>query len=376
MKKIIILLLMLTMITGVFAGCKGNAPETTTAPETTGADSEIQPPPSVGAAQGVRIGIAMPTKDSAEWNRTGDLMKNELSSLGYAVTLDYASNDIATQETQIENMLNSGCQCLIIAPVDSDSLGTVLNMAKEQNVPVISYDKLIMNSDAVSYYVSFESYIAGTIQGEYIRDKLNLDVTDGPYNIELITGDPGDSNAREMFSGAMDVLNRYIDEGKLVVKSGQTDFKEVATAECASEAAQSRMDAIISANYSDGTMLHAVLCSYDSCARGAARALEGNYEGTWPIITGSGCEMENVKNILNDKQSMSVFRDSRTLASKAVEMADAIFKDEDVPVNEPDRFSNNAVTVPAFLCAPVEVDKDNYLEILVESGYYSEDELR
>lgn len=102
-----------------------------------------------------------------------------------------------------------------------------------------------MNSDAVTYYATFDNYMVGTKQGEYIRDQLDLDNAAGPFNIELVTGDPGDNNARFFFGGAMDVLQPYIDAGKLVVKSGQTDFETVATANWSTETAQSRMDAII-----------------------------------------------------------------------------------------------------------------------------------
>ncbi|MBP5222216.1 MAG: substrate-binding domain-containing protein, partial [Lachnospiraceae bacterium] len=199
--------------------------------------------------------------------------------------------------------------------------------------------------------------------------------TDGPYNIELVTGDPGDNNARYFFSGAMDVLNPYIDQCKRVGKSGQTDFKELATAAWASEAAQSRMDAIISANYADGTKLDAVLCSNDSTALGVTNALESNYNGAWPIITGQDCDIANVKNMLKGKQSMSIFKDTRTLASKVVEMVDAIMKGGEAPVNDRESYNNNVKVVPSYLCEPVFADKDNYKKILIESGYYTEDQL-
>ncbi len=369
MKKIVILTLMLAMISAVFAGCARNAPVQTAA------DSE-KLPPSVGAPADVNIGISMPTKNVEMWDRTGYLMQNELRSKGYAVSLDYASNDAATQQVQIENMLNSGCKILIIAPIDSDYLGSVMDKAKENNVTVISYDRLIMNSDAVSYYVAFDPYMTGVKQGEYIIDKLQLNTNDGPYNIEFVAGDPNDNSARLLLSGAQDVLNPYIDQGKLRVKSGQTDFLEVAASSGAPEAAESRMSAIISANYSDGTTLDAVLCSIDSCALGVAIALENNYNGTRPIITGYGCERENVKNILTGKQSMSMFGDLRTLVSKTVEMADAIIKGENVPVNDTERYDNNASVVPSYLCEPALADKDNYYEILVASGFYSENDLK
>jgi putative multiple sugar transport system substrate-binding protein len=163
----------------------------------------------------------MPTKDLQRWNQDGANMEEQLKAAGYEVDLQYASNDVQTQVSQIENMINNGCGVLVIAAIEGDSLGTVLASAKEKNIPVIAYDRLIMNTDAVSYYATFDNYMVGTKQGEYIKDQLKLDSEAGPFNLEVTTGDPGDNNARYFYQGAIDVLQPYIDEGKLVVKSGQ-----------------------------------------------------------------------------------------------------------------------------------------------------------
>ncbi len=383
-RKLCSILLAGVLALGTLAGC-GSATGSTDGSTSAGNDSgkvsqEAAASSEAGGQEATmktgKVGVAMPTKDLQRWNQDGANMEKELKAAGYEVVLDYASNDIATQVTQIENMINSGCDILVIASIDGDSLGTVLDQAKEKNIPVIAYDRLIMNSDAVTYYATFDNYMVGTKQGEYIRDSLKLDSTSGPYNIELVTGDPGDNNARYFFGGAMDVLQPYITAGKLVVKSGQTEFKEVATASWATENAQSRMDAIISAYYADGTQLDAVLCSNDSTALGVTNALEANYVGSWPIITGQDCDVANVKNMLNDKQSMSIFKDTRTLASKVVEMVDAILKGGEAPVNDTETYNNGVKVVPSFLCEPVFADKNNYKKILIDSGYYKEDELK
>ena len=247
---------------------------------------------------------------------------------------------------------------------------------KEKNIPVIAYDRLIMNSDAVSYYATFDNYMVGTKQGEYIVEALDLENADGPFNIELVTGDPGDNNAKFFFGGAMDVLQPYIDAGTLVVKSGQTDFETVATANWSTEAAQTRMDAIISANYADGTVLDAVLCSNDSTALGVTNSLEANYTGEWPIITGQDCDVANVKNMIAGKQAMSIFKDTRTLASKVVEMVDAIMQGGEAPVNDTETYDNGTGVIPSYLCEPVFADASNYKELLVDSGYYKESDLQ
>ena len=328
------------------------------------------------AAGGGKVGVAMPTKDLQRWNQDGANMEQMLKDAGYEVDLQYASNDIATQVSQIENMISSGAQVLVIASIDGDSLGTVLEQAKEAGVSVIAYDRLIMNSDAVSYYATFDNYMVGTKQGEYIRDQLDLDNAAGPFNIEIFTGDPGDNNARFFYGGAMDVLNKYIDEGKLVVQSGQKDFDNVATANWSTENAQSRMDAIISANYANGTKLDAVLCSNDSTALGVTNSLEANYTGDWPIITGQDCDVANVKNMIAGKQSMSIFKDTRTLAAKTVEMVDAIMKGTDAPVNDTSTYNNGTGVIPSYLCEPVFADVNNYKELLIDSGYYKESDLQ
>ena len=380
-KRLLSMILATAMVATMLVGC--GAKEEAAAPakeeaavEEAAPAAEEEAPAAEETAAGGKVGVAMPTKDLQRWNQDGANMKEQLEAAGYEVDLQYAANDIATQVSQIENMINSGCKLLVIASIDGDSRGTVLEMAKEASIPVIAYDRLIMNSDAVSYYATFDNYMVGTIQGEYIKEKLDLDNADGPFNIELTTGDPGDNNARFFFGGAMDVLQPYIDAGKLVVKSGQTKFEEVATANWATDAAQARMDAIIAANYADGTKLDACLCSNDSTALGVANSLEANYTGEWPIITGQDCDIASVKNILAGKQSMSIFKDTRTLASKVVEMVDAIMKGGEAPINDTETYDNGTGIIPSYLCEPVFADIDNYKELLIDSGYYTEADLQ
>ena len=329
-----------------------------------------------GAGGGKKVGVSMPTKDLQRWNQDGANMEQQLKAAGYQVDLQYASNDIATQVTQIENMISGGCDVLVIAAIDGESLGTVLAQAKEKNIPVIAYDRLIMNSDAVTYYATFDNYMVGTKQGEYIEAQLGLKDGNGPFNMEIFTGDPGDNNAKFFYGGAMDVLQPYIDNGQIIVPSGQIDFDTVATANWASEAAQSRMEAIIAANYASGTKLDAVLCSNDSTAFGVTNALVAGYTGDYPIITGQDCDKANVKNMIAGKQSMSIFKDTRTLAQKTVEMVDAIMKGTTPPINDTETYNNNVKVVESYLCEPVFADVNNYKKLLIDSGYYTEADLQ
>ena len=327
-------------------------------------------------AEGEKIGVAMPTQDLQRWNQDGSNMKAELEAKGYEVDLQYAGNDSATQASQIENMIANGDQLLVVASIDGDSLGTVLAQAKEANIPVIAYDRLIMNTDAISYYATFDNYLVGKTQGEFLVDALDLENADGPFNLEIVTGDPGDNNVNFFYGGAMDVLQPYIDEGKLVVPSGLIAKEEVATANWATDAAQSRFENILSSNYADGTNLDAVLASNDSTALGVENALAANYTGEYPIITGQDCDIANVPNIVNGKQAMSVFKDTRTLATKVVEMVDAIMTGGEAPVNDTKTYDNGTGIIPSYLCEPVAVTADNYKEILIDSGYYTEDQIQ
>ena len=327
-------------------------------------------------AEGEKIGVAMPTQDLQRWNQDGSNMKSELEAKGYEVDLQYAGNDSATQASQIENMIANGDQLLVVASIDGDSLGTVLAQAKEANIPVIAYDRLIMNTDAISYYATFDNYLVGKTQGEFLVDALDLENADGPFNLEIVTGDPGDNNVNFFYGGAMDVLQPYLDEGKLVVPSGQIAKEEVATANWATDAAQSRFENILSSNYADGTNLDAVLASNDSTALGVENALAANYTGEYPIITGQDCDIANVANMVAGKQAMSVFKDTRALASQVVEMVDAIISGEEVPVNDTETYDNGTGIIPSYLCEPVAVTQDNYKEMLIDSGYYTEDQIQ
>lgn len=386
-KKVISALLSVAMAATLLVGCgSSNTAATTEAPaETTTeapaaeeapAEEAAEAPAETDAAGGGLIGVAMPTKDLQRWNQDGSNMEAQLKEAGYEVDLQYASNDITTQVSQIENMISNGCQLLVIASIDGDSLGTVLAQAKDAGIPVIAYDRLIMNSDAVTYYATFDNYMVGTKQGEYIRDTLDLDNAAGPFNIEIFTGDPGDNNARFFYGGAMDVLQPYVDEGKLVVKSGSVAFEKVATANWSTETAQSRMDAIIASYYADGTKLDAVLCSNDSTALGVENSLAAAYTGEWPIITGQDCDIANVKNMIDGKQSMSIFKDTRTLATQVVQMVDAVMKGGEAPVNDTESYDNGTGIIPSYLCEPVFADIDNYKELLIDSGYYKESDLQ
>ena len=386
-KKVLSALISVAMVATLLIGCGAKAEEAPAeedpaATEEAATEEATEEAPAAeeeapaAEATGTKVGVSMPTKDLQRWNQDGANMEAELKAAGYEVDLQYASNDVQTQVSQIENMINSGCNVLVIAAIDGSSLGEPLDMAKAAGIPVIAYDRLIMNSDAVSYYATFDNYMVGTKQGEYIEQALDLANAEGPFNMEITAGDPGDNNAGFFYQGAMDVLQKYIDEGKINVVSGQTKFEEVATAQWSTEAAQSRAENILSSNYADGTQLDIWLCSNDSTSMGVQNALEANYTGKYPVITGQDCDKANVKNMIAGKQSMSIFKDTRTLASQVVKMVGQILSGETVDVNDTETYDNGTGVIPSYLCEPVFADVNNYKELLIDSGYYTEADLQ
>ena len=321
-----------------------------------------------------KVGVSMPTKDLQRWVQDGENMQKELEAAGFEVELQYASNDIAAQLNQVDAMIDSGCNVIVISAIEGSSLGTALAKAKEKGVKVIAYDRLLMDSDAVDYYATFDNYMVGTVQGTYVKDQLKLDEAEGPFVMEITAGDPGDNNAFYFYGGAMDVLKPYIESGKIIVKSGQTEFNDVATPSWKTETAQTRADSILSSYYADGSKIDAWLCSNDSTALGVTNALADKYDNDYPIITGQDCDVSNTNNMIDGKQSMSVFKDTRTLAAQVVKMVGQILKGETVDVNDEKTYDNGVKIVPSFLCEPVFADVNNYKELLIESGYYNETE--
>ncbi|MFG6403481.1 MULTISPECIES: multiple monosaccharide ABC transporter substrate-binding protein [unclassified Microbacterium] len=341
-----------------------------------------------GEGDGGLIGVAMPTRSSERWIQDGDAVKAALEDQGYTVDLQYAEDDIPTQVSQIENMITKGAQALIVASIDGTTLTEVLQNAADADIPVIAYDRLLRDTDAVSYYASFDNFLVGQQQAWSVLNGLGLTELDGtpiegapagPFNIELFAGSPDDNNATFFFNGAMEELQPYIDDKTLVVKSGQTDFQQVATLRWDGETAQSRMEDIITANYSDGSTVNAVLSPYDGISRGIISALtDAGYSvgASWPIISGQDAEIDSVKAINRGEQYATIFKDTRELADVAVNMAVALLNDEEPEVNNTTDYDNGVKVVPSFLLDPVIVVKDNITEVLVDSGYWTEEEVQ
>ncbi len=361
-------------LVAALAACGGSA-------EKTGGNA-----PAAGEdVEGSLVGVTMPTRSSERWIADGDNVKAALEELGYEVSLEYAEDKIPTQVEQIENQIAQGARVLIVAAIDGTALTTQLEQAQEQGIKVISYDRLIRDTEAVDYYASFDNYKVGVQQATSLLQGLGLVEADGttrtdekgPFNIELFAGSPDDNNATFFFDGAMDTLKPFLDDKTLVVKSGETDFETVATLRWDPATAQARMENVITKAYGDAK-IDGVLSPYDGISIGILSALKsagyGNGE-PYPIVSGQDAETASVKSIAADEQFATIFKDTRELADVAVDMADKVLKGEEPEVNNTEDYNNGVKVVPSQLLEPVIVYKDNYKEILVDSGYIDEADL-
>jgi putative multiple sugar transport system substrate-binding protein len=332
------------------------------------------------------IGVAMPTKSSERWIADGNNVKEQLEALGYKVDLQYAEDDIPTQVNQIDNMITQGADVLIIASIDGTALTSQLESAAENGIPVIAYDRLIRDSENVDYYTTFDNFEVGVQQATSLITGLGLldasgaatDVA-GPLNIELFAGSPDDNNATFFFNGAMSILQPLIDDGTLVVKSGQTDFQTVATLRWDPATAQARMENLLTGTYSSGEKVAGVLSPYDGLSIGILGALKGVGYGTsdqpWPIVTGQDAEIGSVKSIIALEQYSTIYKDTRELAKVTVAMTDALLKGEEPEVNDTETYDNGVKVVPSYLLESQIITVENYQEILIDGGYWTEEDL-
>ena len=361
------------------SGCSGNAASTNadaSAPAAT--DASAAPATDTGAGGEKYVGISMLTKSSERWIKDGNAMKDILEERGYTVDLQYAEDDIPTQVAQIENMITKGAQVLVIAAIAGSTLSDTLNQAGKDGIKVISYDRLLVDTDAVSYYATFDNRGVGRLQAQSLVDGLKAKKGDGPYNIELFAGSPDDTNSFYFFEGAMDVLKPLMESGEVVVPSGQVTQDEVGTLRWDGAVAQARMDAILAANYTNGLKLDGVLSPYDGLSRGIHSALVsfGYEKETLPIITGQDAEAASIKMIISGDQYSTILKDTRDLAKVAADMVDAVLNGTEPEINDTTTYNNNVKVVPSYLLIPYTVTIDNYQELVMDSGYLTPDDIK
>ncbi len=382
MKKTLALILAACMSLSLAACGGGNS----SAPAASSKPATSQPAASQPAAGGdtKTVGIAMPTQSLERWNRDGAYLDEQFKAAGYNTIVTYSDNKNEQQVNDVQNMLSQGVDLLVIAAIDGNGLNTVMNDAGAAGVPVIAYDRLIMNDNS-TYYVSFDNYTVGKLQGEYVRDALDLDNAAGPFNMEFTAGDPADNNAPFFFNGAMDVMKPYIDSGKVVVPSGQTAFDAVATDQWQTDVALDRAQNVLASFYADGTKLDAWLCSNDSTSMGVTQAVTQDYAGgNAVVITGQDGDVANLRNIKDGKQSMTVYKAVANEAVVTLDLAKAILEgktadaslisasgwDFDCAYDTESYETTPGHKCPSFLLVPDVVTADNMEEKLVTPGYY------
>lgn len=309
------------------------------------------------------IGVALPQKTSENWVLAEGLFNNGLKTAGFQGDVQFANGGVSEQQNQIQSMVTKGAKVIIVGAIDGSQLGTQLQAAKDSGATVIAYDRLLLNTKAVDYYVAFDNRKVGQLQGQALLDGMKAKKPTGPYNIELFAGSPDDANAKVFFDGAMDILKPKIDDGTLKVVSGQTDFNQAVTQGWKAENAQKRMDTLISANYTS-TELDGVLSPNDTLARAILTSVKQAGKPA-PIVTGQDSEVESVKSIVSNDpyaQYSTINKDTNKLVAQAITMVQALQKGTTPETNDTKSYNNGVKVVPAFLLPPVIVTKANAKE--------------
>ena len=332
-------------------GCGGGRTET---PAASGSGSG----PAAGFAKDAVIGVAMPQKTSENWVLAEQLFNDGLTSAGFKGTVQFANGGVSEQQNQITAMIEKGAKVLIVGAIDGSQLGTQLAAAKQAGITVIAYDRLLTNTPDVDYYVAFDNFKVGVLQGTALLDGLAARKGDKKkWNIELIAGSPDDNNAKVFFDGAMSVLQPKIDDGTLTVLSKQVTFQQVVTQGWKAENAQKRMDTILSGFYQKAD-LDGILSPNDTLARAAMAAVDAANKPL-PVVTGQDSEVESVKSIMAGKQYSTIFKDTNLLVAQSIKMVQALQAGGTPEVNDTKSYNNGVKVVPSFLIPPVIVTKDN-----------------
>jgi putative multiple sugar transport system substrate-binding protein len=335
-------------------GCGGGRTE---APAASGSASGA----AAGFAKDSVIGVAMPQKTSENWVLAEKLFNDGLTKAGYKGTVQFANGGVTEQQNQITAMIEKGAKVLIVGAIDGSQLGTQLAAAKQAGITVIAYDRLLTNTQDVDYYVAFDNYKVGQLQGQALLDGLKARKGDKQkWNIELIAGSPDDSNAKVFFDGAMNILQPKIDDGTLTVLSKQTSFQQVVTQGWKAENAQKRMDTVLSGFYQKAD-LDGILSPNDTLARAAMAAVDAANKPL-PVVTGQDSEVESVKSIMAGKQYSTIFKDTNKLVEHAIVMVNDLQAGKTPEVNDTKSYNNGVKVVPSYLLPPVIVTKDNAAE--------------
>ncbi|GAA1582636.1 sugar ABC transporter substrate-binding protein [Actinoplanes couchii] len=313
--------------------------------------------PAKGFAADSLIGVALPSKTSENWVLAGGLFTAGLQEAGFQGDVQYAgaSTIVADQQAQITAMITKGAKVIVIGATDAAQLSTQVAQAKQAGAVVIAYDRLITNTKDVDYYIAFDNFKVGQLQGQALLDGMKAKKATGPWTIELFSGSPDDNNSGVFFNGAMEVLKPAIDKGDVVVGSGQTDVKQTATQGWKAENAQSRMDSLLTSTYSSKT-LDGVLSPNDTLARAIITSVKGAGKPI-PVVTGQDSEVESVKSIMLGEQYSTINKDTRKLVTETIKMVKTLQTGAEPEVNDTKSYDNGVKVVPSYLLPPVIVTK-------------------
>ncbi|MGY4540740.1 putative multiple sugar transport system substrate-binding protein [Arthrobacter sp. UYNi723] len=312
---------------------------------------------AAGFPQDSSIGVALPQKTSENWVLAEKLFNDGLNSAGFKADVQFANGGVSEQQNQISAMVTKGAKVIIVGAIDGAQLGTQLQQAKDAGATIIAYDRLLLNTENVDYYVAYDNFKVGELQGQALLDGMKAKKPEGPYNIELFAGSPDDANAKVFFDGAMSILQPKIDDGTLTVLSGQTSFEQAVTQGWKAENAQRRTDTLLAGTYG-GATLDGVLSPNDTLARAVLTSVKAAGKQL-PVITGQDSEVESVKSIMAGEQYSTINKDTRKLVEHAITMIKDLQAGKTPEVNDDKSYDNGTKVVPAFLLEPVIVTAAN-----------------
>lgn len=379
-QRMMVLFLSLLSLLGLLAAC-GGAPASSGSTGASDAAAADAPAASGGSASSdIAVGIVLPTKDEPRWIQDETRFREALNAAGYNAEILFSQGDPAKEKANVESLLTKGIKVLIICPHDSVAAAAAAKAAHDAGVKVISYDRLIMNTDAVDYYVTFDSPTVGAQQAQFLIDHASG--TGNP--LYLYAGAASDNNGFAFFYGAWRVLQPKIADGTFVIKNSSEavalqDKNELTREEQAKIMGQitTNWDFNVAKNLAESNLTAAsdadkgdvfILAPNDGTARAIADTFASDKAVTSYVITGQDAEKASVQYILDGKQSMTVFKDVRVLVKDAISAAVGLIEGQ-TPASQ-GSYNNEAIDVPAIQSSVVTVTKENVKSELVDSGYY------
>lgn len=316
---------------------------------------------AAGFPQDSVIGVALPQKTSENWVLAEGLFNEELEEAGFTPMVQFANGGVTEQQNQIQAMIEKGAKVLAVGAIDGSQLGTQLADAKAKGITVIAYERLLTNTPDVDFYVTFDNFKIGQLQGQALLDGLAKRAGDkDKWNVELIAGSADDNNAIVFFNGAMDVLQPKIDDGTLTVTSEQLTFQEVNTPGWKAENAQKRMDTLLAGFYQDKE-LDGILSPNDTLARAAMAAVAAANKPL-PVVTGQDSEVESVKSVVAGEQYSTIFKDTRVVVGKTIDFIKELQQGKELVPNDTESYDNGVIVVPSYLNEPMLVTQENAAE--------------